>query len=127
MAKRRISKAEILAAPDIVTEEVSTPEWGEGTYVVVRAGTAEQRNEYEEACLKETGKGRKKTREVSLDCIREKLVVRAVVDDEGRPEFTEEDVAALVKKCAAPIQRIFKVAQLLWGIGDDEVEELAKN
>lgn len=115
---RLLSRDAILAAQDIVTEDVAVPEWG-GT-VLVRGLTGRERDQFELDLLQ--GKGR--NREVNLRNMRAKLVVRSVIDSDGDRVFSDADAVALGAKSASALQRVFRVAQRLSGLADDEVEEL---
>ena len=56
--------------------------------------------------------------------IREKLVALTVVDSQGNPEFTEDDVAMLSKQSSAVIVRLFDAARRLSGMQTEaELEE----
>ena len=111
----------ILSAVDIVTEEVPVPEWGGS--VLVRARNGAERDAYEGSMI--TGRG--KDAELNLRDVRAKLVVASAVDETGARLFTDADIAALSRKSAAALDRVFAVAQKLSGISKDDVEALAKN
>ena len=116
-----LTRDAILAAPDLLTEEVPVPEWG-GT-VLVRGLTGTERDAFEEEMI--TGKG--KNRDVNLANFRARLIVKSVVDKGGKRLFTQADMVALGGKSAAAIQRVFQVAMRLSGMSDEDVEELTKN
>jgi len=111
----------ILDADDRKYEAVDCPEWG--GKVRVRALTGTQRDAYEESLISSNGNSRK----VNLANARAKMLVLAVVDAGGRQLFTSEDVRALGRKNAAPIERIFDVARRLSGMSDEDVEKLTEN
>jgi len=116
-----LTRDAILAAPDMLTEEVPVPEWG-GT-VLVRGLTGTERDAFEEEMI--TGKG--KNRDVNLSNFRARLIVKSVVDKSGKRLFTQADMVALGGKSAAAIQRVFQVAMRLSGMSEEDVEELTKN
>ena len=116
-----LTRDAILAAPDMLTEEVPVPEWG-GT-VLVRGLTGTERDAFEEEMI--TGKG--KNRDVNLANFRARLIVKSVVDKSGKRLFTQADMVALGGKSAAAIQRVFQVAMRLSGMSEEDVEELTKN
>ena len=116
-----LTRDAILAAPDMLTEEVPVPEWG-GT-VLVRGLTGTERDAFEEEMI--TGKG--KNRDVNLSNFRARLIVKSVVDKGGKRLFTQADMVALGGKSAAAIQRVFQVAMRLSGMSEEDVEELTKN
>lgn len=116
-----LTKAQILAADDIKTEPVPVPEWGGD--VLVRGLSGAQRDDYEQSVM--VGRGANK--EVNLRNARAKLVVRSVVDADGELLFSEQDVAALGKKSAAALQRVFEVATRLSGLSKEDLDELTEN
>jgi hypothetical protein len=121
-----LTREAILAASDIVTEAVDIPEWG--GQVMVRALTGEERDSWEESLLVEKkGRNGRTTREANLKNIRAKLVSISTYDADGNRLFTEYDVQVLGKKSASALQRIFKVAQRLSGLTDEEVDDLAND
>jgi hypothetical protein len=117
---------QILGADDIKKEFVSTPEWADGSPdagVYVRGLTGFERDAFEDAITERKGKNV----EVNISNIRAELAIRAACDAEGKLIFTPEQVEALGKKNARPLDGIFSVAQRLSGITSDDVQELAKN
>jgi len=114
-----LSKQQILAAPDLVTEDVPVPEWG-GT-VRVRAITAADRDAFETSVVGD-GKGKR-----NLTNLRARLVALAIVDEAGQRVFAAEDVEALGNKSGAALDRVYAVAQRLSGLTEREVLELEGN
>ena len=128
MKKFRVDRASIFASNDIETRDVHVPEWGgEGAYVTVSSGSGEARDNYEADIHVDVEVDGKKIKEIDRKRIRLALVRYATVDENGAPLFSESDIEQLKKKNSKPINRIFAVAQELWGIGNDEVKELEKN
>lgn len=121
MEKRYLTKDEILAINDLPVEDVFIPEWN--AYVRVRGLTGAQRDAYEASIVKNVG-GKPV---MNTENMRAKLVALCVVDEEGKPLFTQADVEKLGQKSGAALQRIFEVAQRLSGLGAEAVEEAAKN
>ena len=111
----------ILDADDRKYEVVDCPEWGGKVRVWNLTGA--QRDAYEESIVKTNGS----SRQINLANARAKMVVLAVVDGDGRPVFTSDDVRALGRKSAAPIERIFDAARSLSGMSEEDVEKLAEN
>ena len=116
-----LTKDAILAANDLVTEDVEVPEWG-GT-VRVRAISGAERDAFEQAIV--TRKGKNVT--TNLANIRAKMVALCVVDENGQRLFADKDVLLLGTKSAAALDRVFTVAQQLAGLTDKDVDELAEN
>jgi hypothetical protein len=116
-----LSKDEILKAEDLPREVVEVPEWGGS--VMVRGLSASERDAFEGSIIELRGKERK----LHLENIRAKLASLTMVDEQGERLFTDAEVAALGKKSAQAVQRVFEAAQRLSGISETDVEELAKN
>ena len=110
--------ASVLDLRDLQDELVDVPEWG--YRLRVRSLTGTERDAFEISLLENRGK----SREVNLSNMRAKLVAASVrKTDDGRV-FTDGQVEALGKKNAAALQRVFRVAQRLSGLAEDEVDEL---
>lgn len=116
-----LTKEQIFAAQDLRFVTVNVPEWG--GKVRIKSMTGEDRDAFEMAITEATASDRK----LNIKNIRARLVALTVVDDSGAPLFTEGDVAALAKKSAAALSRIYAAAQKLNALTNDDVEELAKN
>lgn len=123
MSDQRIylDRSAIFAIPDLQTEDVYIPEWG--AYVRVRGLTARERDEWEDSCL--TQKGKNTT--INVRNLRTKLVVRTVVDADGKRVFSNGDAEALGEKSGAAVDRIYEVATRLSGVSERDAEELAGN
>lgn len=116
-----LTREDILAAHDVVDEDVLVPEWG--GVVKVRGLRGFERDEFESEMVEFRGKNTV----MNLTNFRAKLVSRSLVDKDGTRVFTDEDVKVLGERGAAALQRVFKVAQRLSGLAEDEVEELTKS
>lgn len=115
-----LSKEAILAADDILMEEVDVPEWKGRVLVCGLTGTA--KDAYDKSILEV--RGNKRT--VNLDHLRAKLLVRTLVTPERQPLFTESDILKLGAKSAAVLDRLCKVAQRLSGMSAEDAEDLKK-
>ena len=116
----KLSRDAILNASDITTEEVTVPEWG--GEVLVRTMTGAERDLYEKSVLVRNGKNHK----VNLENARSKLVILTAVDAQGQRLFSNADMAALSKKNAAALDRLFDVAARLAGITEKDMEEIVE-
>lgn len=116
-----LGREDILQADDILTEDVAVPEWG-GT-VRVRGLTGAERDGFEADSVR--GKG--KNTSVNLANLRARLVALAVVDEHGNRLFGPADVAALGRKSAAALTRVYEVATRLSGLGESDVAELTED
>lgn len=108
-----LNKETIIGAQDFAYVDVEVPEWG-GT-VRLRGISAADRDNFE-AALAQTQ---------DLTNIRARLVVMALVDEEGNRLFTDREAPALGAKNAVVINRLFEEARKLAGM-DDEALGLAE-
>ena len=99
-----LTKAQILQADDLPTEDVQVPEWG-GT-VRVRTMTGKERDEFESSIVQLKQQGRKTTTERDLSNARAKLLSRTIVDAQGKLLFTMKDIEALGAKSARALDSI---------------------
>jgi len=116
-----LGREEILAADDRKYETVECPEWGGEVRLKSISGT--QRDAYEQSLIQTNGNDRK----MNLRNARVKLIVLCAVDAEGRALFSAEDVSALGRRNAAPIDRLFDACKKLAGMGDEDVEKLTED
>jgi hypothetical protein len=120
-----LTKAQILAAQDLITETVAVPEWGGD--VLVRSLTGTARDQYEaDFLLIDTSKG-KPSYDMDLENARARLVALSVVDEDGALLFTDDDVIDLGKKSALALDRVYAAAKRISGLSEEDVEELRKN
>lgn len=114
-----LSAEQILAAADREHEDVDVPEWG-GTVRVIGLSAAD-RDAYE-AALAATTKG-DATAMARLQNFRAKLVVKALVDADGKRLFSDADAKELGTKSGKVIDRLFDVVRRLSGMGKDALEQ----
>lgn len=114
-----LTREQILAADDIRLELVQTPEW-DGGVVYVKTMTGGERDRLEASIFSTKG-------ERNMEDLRAKIAALSTVDKEGNCLFSFEDVVALTKKSARPLDRIFAVATRLSGFMPKDVEDLTKN
>lgn len=119
-------KEELLALADRPFEEVPVPEWDavlKGAKLRITAMSAADRDAWElEAYLERKGVGAAAAKNV-----RAKLVARCLVDESGERVFGEADVAALGRKSAKALDRLFDVAQRLNGLTETEMKAIEGN
>lgn len=116
-----LSADDILKADDLETREVEVPEWG-GT-VRVRALSGIEREKWEAGVWK-THRGEQVLDRLGM---RAKLVVRCLVDADGAQLFPESDAGKLGRKSSKVIEQLFEVVAEMSGLGENAVEELARN
>jgi hypothetical protein len=122
-----LSKDQIWQANDITFEDVPVPEWsppGQVGHVRLRGLMGNERDEFEAKSLKKVKGGQ---REVEIKNLRARLIAACAISEDGSPLFTAGDVMRLSQKSAVPLERLFKVAQRLSGLSDDDVEELVED
>jgi hypothetical protein len=116
-----LNKDAIFKAKDLKTKDVEVPEWG--GFVRVRTMTGTERDNFEGAIF--IGKGN--DRRVNFENLRAKLISLTVIDEEGNPLFAAKDIAAIGRKSALALDRVFGVAQELNGLRQEDVEKMVGN
>ena len=116
-----LTREAILDADDRDYDEVDCPEWGGS--VRLRSITGAQRDAYEQSIIAGNGADRK----VNLRHARAKLIVLCAIDETGRPLFSSDDLSALGRKNAAPIDRLFDACRKLAGMSEGDVEKLTED
>lgn len=116
-----LSKNDILGADDLPFQEIEVPEWG-GT-IRLKTLMEDELGPYEEGLIDMAGESRR----VVLKNMRAKLLVLAIVDEKGKRLFNDNEIAALAKKSAKAMDRVFTVAQKMNGLGKDYVDDMVKN
>ncbi len=122
-----LTKAQILAADDLLREVVPVPEWGGDVMVRGLDGAARDQYEAEFLLFGEIQAGERPTYELDLLNARARLVALSVVDENDQRLFSDEEVVILGKKSAQALDRVYEVAQRLSGLSKKDVEELRKN
>jgi hypothetical protein len=116
-----LDKKSILEAQDITKELVSVPEWGGDVWV--KSLTGAERDQFEASIVQMKGSNMN----FNMSNIRAKLASLSLCDDKGVRLFTSDaEVKLLSGKSSQALQRVFKVAQKLSGIGEEEIQELTK-
>lgn len=116
-----LSRDAILGADDRQYDEVDCPEWGGS--VRVRSISGAERDRYEESLIQQRGN----SRQMNMRNARAKLVALCVVDEQGNRLFSDQDVNALGRKNAKPLDRLWDACRKLSGLSDDDVEKLTED
>jgi hypothetical protein len=116
-----LDKKAILSADDLPREEVKVDAWGGSIFV--KTLTGQERDDFEASCMSNKGKSSK----VNMANIRARLCVLTICNEKGDRLFDARDIEALGKKSALALDLVFAVAQRLNGLGQNDVEDLAKN
>lgn len=117
-----LTRDEILQAQDLPQEKVDVPEWG--GEVLVRGLTGAERDAFEGDMVRPNGNTLTLDLEGAMQNVRARLVARTIVDENGKRQFSDDDIAALGRKSAKALQRVFEVAQRLSGMTNKDVQEL---
>lgn len=113
-----LTKEEILAHNQPERRAVHVPEWDGDVCIQEMTGT--QRDAWEGAMQsKDTA-----ARAVNF---RARYLVRVLVDEAGKPMFTEAEAEALGKVGAKVLDRLFDIALEVNGVRQKDAEELEKN
>jgi hypothetical protein len=110
-----ITRDSILSTTDLNREPVPVPEWGGDVFV--RTMTGRERDAFEASC----------NGGADMDNIRARLLVRCLCDEHGNRLFTDGDTEALGNTPAAPLVRLFAVAQRINKLSKQDFDELSKN
>lgn len=115
-----LTKKQILDADDIKYVVVPVPEWGGD--VRVKSLTGAERSDFESQVFEQRGEDVK----ANFKNYQVKLLVLAIVDEEGNQIFSESDVDILSVKSASAISRVFSAAQKLSGLRKEDIDDLTK-
>lgn len=119
-----LSKKQIIESKDITMEKVFVPEWADGdpeAYVMVKALTGAEQDEFEKSILK--NRGGKGKPQFDLTNYRAKRAAFCMCDDDGNRLFTAADIPDLAGKSGKALQRVLEADRKLNG----DAEELEKN
>lgn len=119
-----LSRDSVLAANDLPRERVDVPEWGSGAYVYVRSLTGMERDSWETYCIEQRAAYKSDS---GFPGLRSSLLVRCLVDDDGKRLFLDVDVETLGAKSGAVLDRLWSTAAKLNGLTAADVDELKKN
>jgi hypothetical protein len=123
---KTLSREEIFSADDLPSEVVPVPEWGANAQVRVRAFDLATRQAYYKPVMGIEPQS-DEMRAAVAEIHGARLAVFAIVDDEGKPVFTEADIPALLKKNPKALDRIVAAASRLNGLGAQAQEQAAGN
>ena len=118
-----LTKEQILAADRKRTVDVTVKEWG-GT-VPLQELSASDRDmwENESFLMSSDGSGAK----FNPKHARARLVVRCIVDGQGRRMFSDDEVASIGSLSASTMQKLVNAARKLNAISDEDIKELEGN
>ena len=114
-----LTKELILASDDLPRERVNVAQWGGDVFVRTMTGT--DRDAFEASLITQDGGS-----DSRLENVRARLVALTLCDESGARLFDDGEIAALGRKSARALDRVFSVAQRLNGIGTAEVDAAKK-
>jgi hypothetical protein len=121
-----LTKADIFKADDLPSKIVDVPEWG--GQVKVRACMASERDEYEDSMYTtEVQPDGQVTTVKNFTNAKARLVVKCVIDEEGKRVFDDIEAVHVGKKVAGAVNRIFTVIQDLSGWSKAGQKAIEKN
>lgn len=133
--KVMLSRDSILTANDIPTAVVECPEWGGS--VRIRALTLQELSDWKRSLVLKESKRNMKTGSMETDYVIDvpnvqrgevRLIVKAVINEDGKPLFLETDVDTLLQRHTAPLKRLaIEIQRLSKGaFADDDTDEDAE-
>lgn len=96
---------------------------GLGGSVLIQGLTTSERSHFEASLQNKKGKVDRS----KVLMVRERLIVRCVVDANGKQLLTDDDMPLLSEQPAAIMEQIFNACQELSGFSDQDIESLEKN
>lgn len=112
-----LTKQDILNADDLGLLEVPAPEWNGSIYI--RVMSVSERDAYENEWVQNKTKG--------VENFRTKFLQKVICDENGDLLFTTpEEIAALGKKSAKVMSRIWAKAMQHNALTEEDVQELGK-
>ncbi len=120
MSETKLSdRASFIVETPLASRDVKTPK---GTYRVqeLMGGALDA---YQQSMI--VGKGR--DRDVNMKNARAKLIVLSVVDENGKRIFQDSDVAIVARQGSRFLDIVFKAAQELSGLTDEDVKSMTEN
>jgi hypothetical protein len=102
-----LTREQFLGAARFPTEKVDVPELGDCVYV--RSIQSDERDAYEQSLQQRRGRDYVQ----NFNGARARLVALCASDEQGNRLFTDNDVPALSKFPAAPMDRVFEAAMRL--------------
>lgn len=109
-----LTRDQILEVQDIEYKEVFVKEWN-GT-ARIRSLTAQEREEYDSWIFT--------VKKLDATTSRARLLSMAIVDNDGNPIFTVNDIQALARKNSKIVVRLSYIAQKLSGMTPGAIQEI---
>jgi hypothetical protein len=119
-----IGRKQIDDATDLKTEDVDVPEWG--GQVRLRELSSKERSLIEATTIGAKGQSIE-LRIEAFKTLREKTVVAALIDQDGKRLYQDKEAAQLGLKSGQVIERLFRKVQELSGMTEKAVKDAEGN
>lgn len=116
-----LDKDTILNATDQKLTEFEVPEWGGTVYIKIMSGI--DRDNFELSLYSDAGK----TKKENLRNLRSRLLVKVLVDENGKRLFKDNDATDLGHKSSVVLDKLYAAARTINGLSKEDVDELTKN
>lgn len=122
MTKFLLNAAAILSAPDVKTIDINVPEWGGSVRLKAATPSIIAKVRAEAPTKTEVIDGKTVVTTLPDEYFGYRLLARSVVDEEGSPVFTSEDIASLIEtKSVKVLERLMSEVNKLNGHGDTDL------
>ncbi len=115
-----LSKQQLKAAQSRQLEKVPLPELATADnpepYVLIRSLTAGEKDRWEESRLRRRGK----SRELNYRYFRASLCALCIVDEDGRPYYSDDEIRELDEMRGSVVDRIYLRAKRLAGVDAED-------
>jgi len=117
-----LSRDLLTTAATVQPVDVPLPELGAGVVVPIRPMTAKEWTTFQADQIGKNGKPN-----ANAKIVRERMVIKCCINDDGSPIFTQADIETLGSCRAGVIERIVDSILKHSGLATTDVEAIAKN
>lgn len=128
--RRLLGKKDILAAKDILFEEVHVPEWASGDmnpddcFVVIKTLNGKERDAFEASMIQGIGRAQR----IDVQNVRAKFCSLIIVDpDTHERMFLKPDIETLALKSSAALDRVYAAGMKLSKFSKEDIDEIVGN
>lgn len=128
--RRLLTKKQILAAKDIMFEEVPVPEWAvdgvspEETFVLIKTLNGKERDAFEASMIQGVGRAQR----IDVQNVRAKFCSLIIVDPDTKERmFLKPDIDALAQKSSAALDRVYAAGMKLSKFSKEDIDEIVGN
>jgi len=128
--KHLLTKANILAAKDILFEDVHVPEWASGEmdpekcFVVIKTLNGKERDAFEASMIQGVGRAQR----IDVQNVRAKFCSLIIVDpDTHERMFGKPEIDTLAQKSSAALDRVYAAGMKLSKFSKEDIDEIVGN